>query len=296
MASCEEQVSFVRYGTSAPFEDGRLPVIVSKSVEGLESMNVTGLYDGWDPNQYNRFAAEREQPFWDLRGLLRDVDEPVVVDLGCGDGRLTAPLAVSLGAASTEGLDSSPAMIGVAKERETDRLRFNLADISDWCRPATYDVVFANASMQWVPDHRSVLAKWKASLRERGQICVQVPANADHPSHQLAGSVAREFMDVAPLDPVAQNVLSPEEYSALLHHEGFVEQNVRLQVYSHSLASVGELVEWVKGTTLTRFKEPLGPERWEQFVQRYRERLTHELGDCSPCFYPFKRILMWAQR
>ena len=252
--------------------------------------------DVWDSEQYNRFAAEREQPFWDLRGLLREVDVPVVVDLGCGGGRLTAALAVSLGAASTEGLDSSPTMIGVAKERETDRLRFNLADISDWCRPATYDVVFANASMQWVPDHRSVLAKWMASLRERGQICVPVPANADHPSHQLAGRVAREFMDLAPLDPVAHNVWSPEEYSALLHHEGFVEQPVRLQVYAHSTASVGVLVEWVEGTPLTRFKEPLSRERWEQFLQRHRERLTQELGDGSPCFYPFKRILMWAQR
>ena len=259
-------------------------------------MNVVSQYDGWNPSQYNRFAAEREQPFWDLRGLLRDAMNPVVVDLGCGDGRLTSALTESLDATSTEGFDSSTAMIDAAKKRETDRLHFNLADIGDWCRPATYDVVFANASLQWVPDHRSVLARWADSLRDGGQICVQVPANGDHPSHLLAGRVASEFMDVVPSDPVAQNVLTPEEYSAFLHDEGFVEQHVRLQVYGHPLASVGELVEWVKGTTLTRFKEPLGSERWEQFVQRYGERLTKELDDSSPYFYPFKRILMWGRR
>jgi trans-aconitate 2-methyltransferase len=52
----------------------------------------------------------------------------------------------------------------------------------------------------------------------------------------------------------------------------------------------------VKGTTLTRFKEPLGEDGWRDFVDLYRIRLVAELGDWSPYFYPFKRILMWARR
>ena len=67
-------------------------------------------------------------------------------------------------------------------------------------------------------------------------------------------------------------------------------------MYGHQLASVDELVEWVKGTTLTRFKEPLGADRWMQFVQRYRERLIVEPGDTPPYFYPFNRILTWGRR
>ena len=58
-------------------------------------------FDGWDPSQYNRFAAQREQPFWDLARLVRAVSSPAVVDLGCGDGRLTATLGETLGAAAT---------------------------------------------------------------------------------------------------------------------------------------------------------------------------------------------------
>lgn len=66
----------------------------------------------WDPSQYNRFAAEREQPFWDLASLLQPTDEPPnIVDLGCGDGRLTAVLHARLGARSTLGIDSSPSML-----------------------------------------------------------------------------------------------------------------------------------------------------------------------------------------
>ena len=46
----------------------------------------------WSPDTYNRFAAEREQPFWDLFSLLERCAGGAVVDLGCGDGRLTASL------------------------------------------------------------------------------------------------------------------------------------------------------------------------------------------------------------
>jgi trans-aconitate 2-methyltransferase len=252
--------------------------------------------DGWDPAQYNRFATEREQPFWDLVRLLAPVEAPRVADLGCGDGRLTALLHGTLGAADTVGVDSSVAMNSAAAAHATDGLTFELGDIGGWEQPNARDVVFANASLHWVPDHRSVLGRWAGSLRAGGQMAVQVPANADHPAHLVAAELGAELLDEAPADPVAQNVLSPEEYAVLLDELGFGEQHVRLQVYTHHLPSTADVVEWVKGTTLTRFKEPLGIEGWQGFVDLYRDRLLSVLGDRSPYLYPFKRILFWARR
>jgi len=80
----------------------------------------------------------------------------------------------------------------------------------------------------------------------------------------------------------------------VLDELGFGDQHVRLQVYVHHLRSTREVVEWVKGTTLTRFKEPFGQEGWDRFVDLYRTRLLGVLGDRSPYLYPFKRILLWA--
>ena len=252
--------------------------------------------DQWDPDQYNRFAAEREQPFWDLAALLAAVPAPAVVDLGCGDGRLTASLADRLAAASVLGVDSSAAMIAAAAAHAGARVSFEAGDIATWEAPGSFDVVFANASLQWVPDHGAVLARWAGSLRDGGQLAVQVPANADHPAHLVADELAREVLDHPPPDPVAVNVLAPERYAELLDGLGFGEQQVRLQVYGHHLASTAEVVEWVKGTTLTRFKAPLGEEGWPPFVDAYRARLLSVLGDRSPYFYPFKRILLWGRR
>jgi trans-aconitate 2-methyltransferase len=253
-------------------------------------------FDGWDPDQYNRFAAQREQPFWDLARLIEDVTGPKVVDLGCGDGRLTAALTNELDAASMLGVDSSPAMIKAARTFASDRLTFTLGDLAAWQEPDEFDVVFANASLQWVPDHAAVLAHWSNSLRAGGQLAVQIPANADHPSHVVAAEVAAEFLVDPPPDAVAANVLAPERYAEILDELGFERQHVRLQVYAHRLNSTSDVIEWVKGTSLTRFKQPLGEDGWNNFVDVYRERLLGELGNRSPYLYPFKRILMWARR
>ncbi|MGH9206854.1 MAG: methyltransferase domain-containing protein [Acidimicrobiales bacterium] len=256
---------------------------------------MSGL-DSWDPAQYNRFAAEREQPFWDLTRLLEPVETPRTVDLGCGDGRLTALLHRDRGASGTLGVDSSPAMVSAAAAQATGTVRFELGDIGLWERPGEYDIVFANASLQWVADHRRVLAGWAASLRAGGQLAVQVPANADHPAHLMAAELGAEMIEDPPPDPVARNVLAPEAYAALLDELGFDRQHVRLQVYAHHLPSTADVVEWVKGSTLTRFKEPLGTDGWQEFVDRYRSRLLAVLGDRSSFFYPFKRILLWGRR
>jgi trans-aconitate 2-methyltransferase len=127
---------------------------------------------------------------------------------------------------------------------------------------------------------------------------VQVPTNADHPSHALAAEVAATepfasaFDGAPPPDQVAANVLLPEDYATLLHDLGFTDQIVRLQVFGHVLESTAAVVEWVRGTTLTRFFKVLPVEFHEPFVDAYRRALLGRLGERAPYFYPFKRILI----
>jgi trans-aconitate 2-methyltransferase len=249
----------------------------------------------WDPAQYNRFSAEREQPFWDLAALLEPAGAPRLADLGCGDGRLTAALQARLGASSTLGVDSSPAMLAEAEHQARAGLRFEPGDIALFEQPG-FDVVFSNAALHWVADHRRVLARWRRCLAPGGQLAVQMPANADHPSHAVSRRLAEEWLgEAAPGDPVAEHVLRPEQYAEILHDLGFARQHVRLQVYGHVLDSSADVVEWVKGTSLTRFKPVMADDDYERFVEEYRRRLLSELGERRPFFYPFKRILLWGR-
>ncbi len=254
--------------------------------------------DAWDPGQYDKFAAERAQPFWDLAALLEERPIRRAVDLGCGTGELTAALAGRLGVADVTGIDSSPAMLAAAPAG----LQVEQGDIRWWTSRGDHDLVFANASLQWVPDHPAVVARWWAALAPGGQLAVQVPTNADHPAHRLASEVASSepFRSALggppPPDQVAANVLAPEQYAILLHHLGAARQHVRLQVYGHVLDRSADVVEWVRGTSLTRFAGLLPADVFEAFVDEYRRRLLEAIGDTAPYFYPFKRILFWAAK
>jgi trans-aconitate 2-methyltransferase len=249
----------------------------------------------WDPEQYNRYASEREQPFWDLRALIAPATAPRVVDLGCGDGRLTVALHHDLQASSTIGIDLSEAMLARAAPRAGGAVGFSAGDVASW-RGADFDIVFSNAALQWVPDHPAVLARWRAGLAEGGQLAVQLPANADHRSHAVLRELAAErFGTAAPTDPVAANVLPPEAYAQLLDDLGFERQHVRLQVYAHHFASAADVVEWMRGSSITRFTAILEPAELTAFVDEYRRRLLRALGDARPYLYAFKRILMWGR-
>ena len=250
----------------------------------------------WDPAQYNRFADERSRPFFDLCALIEPRPSAQVVDLGCGDGRLTSLLHERLDAHSTLGIDSSAPMLEAAASYAGPSLRFEAGDLAAW-EGSGYDVVFSNAALHWVPDHADVLARWTSALSPGGQLAVQVPANADHPSHVVARALAEEwFGSNAPADPVEKNVLAVEVYAELLHALGYEHQVARLEVYGHVLDSSADVVEWVKGTSLTRFKARLDPAEYERFLAEYRSRLLDVLGETRPYFYAFKRVLMWGRK
>ena len=257
--------------------------------------------EGWNPDQYERFHAERRQPFDDLIALCHPVPGGRVVDLGCGTGHLTAELHARMEAAETVGIDSSESMLARAHADHGDvpGLSFSVGDIATWLG-RDLDLVFANASLQWVDDHLNLLARMRTALGKGGQIAFQVPSNFRHPSHLLALQVANEapFIDALE-DNLPEDrgrfVLSPEIYADLLYELGAKKQVVRMEVYGHELSSTGDVVEWVMGTLLNPYRTRLTPELFSAFVERYRERLLEELGEREPYFYGFRRILCWAR-
>ncbi len=256
-------------------------------------------HDGWDPGQYQRFAAERRQPFVDLLALCHPVVGGTVADLGCGTGELTAEAHRALGARRTVGLDASPAMLEVARSKAAvPGVSFEEGDLRAFGGHGV-DLVLANASLQWVDDHRGLLAHLRRALSPGGQLAFQVPANFSHPSHVLAHQVAAEepFADLlgGQIFDRGRQVLAPEAYAEVLYDLGATEQVVRLQVYGHVLSSSAEVVEWTRGTLLTPYRSALGEEAFEVFVARYRERLVGVLGGRRPYFYPFVRLLAWAR-
>ncbi|HEX6085850.1 MAG TPA: methyltransferase domain-containing protein [Thermoanaerobaculia bacterium] len=244
----------------------------------------------WSPEQYSRFAAERKQPFTDLASLIEQRPRMRVVDLGCGTGELTRELHDSLGADETVGIDDSETMLLKAGHFNGEMLRFEKGSIEAFVTERPYDLIFSNAAFHWIPNHEQLLTRLTNFLSARGQLAVQMPANDTHPSHRVAGEVARDFG----LEPRPDHVLPVERYAELLHRLGYARQNVRLQVYGHVLPSADDVVEWVRGALLTHYQSQLAEDRFEEFLATYRRRLRAVIGEERPFFYTYKRILMWA--
>src|SRR5438105_3589650 len=187
--------------------------------------------DVWNPVQYGKFGAERAGPFEDLLALVDPTPDgrriEYAVDLGCGTGELTARLHEHLGAADTVGIDSSAAMLEKARLLERPGLHFEPGDIAAFDARRRFDVIFSNAALHWVPDHQGLLGRLRDALSPGGQLAVQVPANADHPSHALPFEIAHEapfcetLHDAGDALLEATPVLAPERYAELLDELGF---------------------------------------------------------------------------
>jgi trans-aconitate 2-methyltransferase len=259
-------------------------------------MTTTG---DWNPEQYARFRAERSQPFYDIAGLVERRPGMRVVDLGCGDGSLTAWLHEELQAAETLGVDSSESMLAQAGPRASASLRFERGDIAAWAPGRQFDLVFSNAALQWVGGHEALFPRLFELVAPGGQFAVQMPTNDQHPSHVIAEEVAASEPWHSAMGGFARpfdRVLPPARYAELLWEHGFDPQHVRLRIYPHVLPGVDQVVEWVKGTYLTAYESRLTPELYTSYLDEYSRRLFAALGDKRPYLYTYPRILMWGTR
>src|SRR5262245_32190981 len=134
----------------------------------------------WNPALYSRFEDERTRPAREL--LARVVlDAPrLAYDLGCGPGNSTAPLTGRCPGAEVIGTDNSEAMLASARER-LPGVAFEFSDIATWQPERAPDLIYANASLQWVLDHASVFPRLFDGLAPGGALAVQMPDNLDEP-------------------------------------------------------------------------------------------------------------------
>lgn len=253
--------------------------------------------DVWNPEQYEKFRDQRAAPFLDLLAMVEPSSAPRVVDLGCGTGELTRLAHERLGARETLGVDTSPAMLERAHPLAGGGLSFGQADLASFAG-GPFDVVLSNAALHWVPDHEALLPHLLALVAPGGQVAIQAPWNDHHLSHQTAREVARLPEFAGPLGGFVRGspLLEPEAYSGILFRNGFARQRVRVEIYAHPLGSRDDVVEWVRGTTLTDYQKRLDPPTFERFLARYREKLALALPEERPFLYTYRRLFVWARR
>ncbi len=251
----------------------------------------------WSPALYAQFEEERTRPARDLLAQVSPAQARKVVDVGCGPGNSTALLAARWPEAEIAGLDNSPAMLEAARER-LPMARFEAADANVWTPAADVDVVFANVTYQWVPDHLAQLPRVLGALRPGAVMAVQMPDNLGEPTHLAMRAAAKNARWAGRLADASREPLSAPRayYEAFRPHATAVE--IWRTVYIHPLADPAAILEWVRGTGLRPFLEPLAAQEREAFLADYLARIADAYPPAADglVLLAFPRLFMVARR
>ena len=253
----------------------------------------------WNPTQYLAFADERTRPARDLVAQVPLITARRVYDLGCGPGNSTALLVARFPQAQVTGIDNSPAMLEAARA-ECRGADFAFGDLSIWLPPDVPDLLFSNATFQWVPDHLAVLEHLAAMLPEGGVLAVQMPDNLAEPSHRLMRKTAEHGPWAARLSSAAaaRDVLpSVETYYARLKPL-FRRLDIWHGIYNHPLDGVQGIVSWLEATGLRPFLSPLGDGERALFLEANGARLAdaYPLMPDSKVLLRFPRLFIVGTR
>lgn len=254
----------------------------------------------WSAAQYRKFEEERNRPIHDLLAQVPEHPVARAIDLGCGPGNSTQLLLERFPDARVTGLDSSEDMIEAARQRLPD-VDFQVGDITRWSSAESVDLILANASLQWVPDHASLLPALLARLAPGGSLAVQMPDNLDEPAHRLMREIASQGPWAERLADAhrARDSRHPASWYFGVLRDAGARVNVWRTVYHHALAGGPKaIVEWFKGSGLRPFLAPLSATEQDQYLARYEAAVAEAYPSYADgcVLLPFPRLFFVATR
>lgn len=277
-----------------------------------------GAHPRWDPGQYARYRSHRARPQAELLARVPPLraGRPRIADLGCGPGQPSLLLAERWPGARITGYDSSPEMLRQAAAHAGPTpgggtLDFAPADLASWSpsgrspsgTAGTFDLIVANAVLQWVPDHTARFPDWLAGLAPGGVFAFQVPGNHAAPSHRLLRELCESPRWRGRLGAVRgmprrdPPVLTPAGYLDALTELGCPAPDVWETTYLQVLTGEDPVLEWMKGTTLRPVLAALDddPAARAAFLADYRDalRAAYPAGPHGTVF-PFRRVFAVA--
>lgn len=215
------------------------------------------FYVRWDPADYAAHSAPQLLGARELLGRLALRGHERVLDVGCGDGRVTAELAAAVPRGRVRGVDNSAEMIRFARAHyppeRFPNLEFRRQDARALRGPPQFDIVFSNAVLHWVDDHPAFLRGAAACLQSGGRLLVACGGrgNAQDLFTSLRATMRQPrwrafFRGLQP--PYFFH--DPEAYEAWLPRFGFARVSVRLTESRTLFADRSALADWLRTTWL----------------------------------------------
>ncbi|MDD5140650.1 MAG: methyltransferase domain-containing protein [Verrucomicrobiales bacterium] len=193
-----------------------------------------------------------------------------ILDIGCGDGKVTAEIARALPGGSVMGVDASAEMIAFARKAfpssKIPNLKFQFADARKISFTKKFDLVFSNAALHWVDDHPAILRGAASVLNPGGRLVVSCGGKGN--AHDVFLALRPEmrlkrWREFFRRMPMPYFFYTPGDYEKWLPKFGFKTQSIKLAPKDAVYDGADGFATWLRTT-------------WIPYVQRVPENLREE--------------------
>jgi trans-aconitate methyltransferase len=248
------------------------------------------MMDRWDSSLYDDRHSFVWKKVGDLVELLAPNPGERILDLGCGTGHLTAQIAAR--GAVTTGLDASMSMIAQARQNYP-KLKFSLADASEFRFDEPFDAVFSNAALHWIPDAGPVVENVARALKPGGRLVLELGGKGNIDRIVAAMSEVLREAGYAPRNP--WYFPSAGEYASLLEQHGFeIEALWTIERWNKLEHPQRGLREWLEMFAGIWFEEVPEKER-EGAIAEIESRLKPELRRDGAWWADYRRLRIVAR-
>jgi trans-aconitate 2-methyltransferase len=226
----------------------------------------------WDAATYDRISEPQLQWAREQLERLHLRGDEVVLDAGCGSGRVTALLTEMVPRGRVYAVDVAPSMAEHAREALGDRATVFCQDLVELELPERVDAAFSNATFHWIHDHDALFAALARAMNPGAKLVAQCGGFGNIDSFRtLADAAAREepFKSHFANWQKPWNYANAEETAKRLERAGFADIETWLEPKSVIPPDPRSFVQTV---CLVRHLDPLPEELREPFIDRVLER------------------------
>ncbi len=228
----------------------------------------------WNAVDYAKSSSIQQQ--W-ARELIRKLNlkgNETLLDIGSGDGKVTAEIASFVPNGSVIGIDSSEEMIMLAQRMYSrdafTNLRFRRADANSLLFENEFDVIFSNATLHWILDHRPVLRGIFTSLKRGGKVLLQMGGrgNADEVMVALKRIMMREeWRRCFNGFNFSYGFYGSDEYRIWIHEAGLNAKRVELIPKDAAHQGRSGFESWIR-TTWLPYTQQVPEKKREIFISQ----------------------------